>query len=525
MTIPPAEPTPPLRRWIPWLGALLFALAHTQPLTYYSNQNQYFLHGLADAGMGELGSDWLANTRDPTPLFSGAIALAEPVFGHAGFFALLMVYALSLTSLSRLLPFAPRSLAGEIVLQSLVTLTHSALVRMLSVQTLGIDYPWYLQAGVANQYLIGAGLQPSVFGVLLLTALAAFGHGRPRLAGFLVGLACLAHSTYLLPAALLTLGMMAGSSWRDALALGAIALAVVTPVLAYIAIVFAPTDPQTFAAAQQILAWVRIPHHTDPARWLDLVAGLQTLVALLGLVAWRGTRLARPLTVAAGLSLLLSIVAGLWHQPTLSLLFPWRLSAVLVPLATLVGLTALARGLERFLAPIVLFILAGLIFLMSLIGAYVVMDRGLAYQESQGERGLLVFARDHRAPGQLYLLPAGYPKPPSRRGSASSTFIPVRPSAEPAIFELQRFRLQSGVPAYVDFKSIPYHDRDVLEWQRRLDLVVRWYGIEDWDTAGIPDQLRAEGITHVVIPAGKTIRSTHLQTMFQDPTYRVAQLK
>src|SRR5437867_1808576 len=54
--------------------ACVFAAVYCQAPLYYSNQNQYFLHGLADAGVGFLGDDWLANTKDPTPVFSLLVA-------------------------------------------------------------------------------------------------------------------------------------------------------------------------------------------------------------------------------------------------------------------------------------------------------------------------------------------------------------------------------------------------------------------------------------------------------------------
>ena len=54
---------------LPLLLALVFAAAYTQPVHYYSNQHQYLLHGLADAGYGNLSNDWLAHTTDPTPVF------------------------------------------------------------------------------------------------------------------------------------------------------------------------------------------------------------------------------------------------------------------------------------------------------------------------------------------------------------------------------------------------------------------------------------------------------------------------
>src|SRR4051794_40752470 len=62
------------------LGSLLFSAAYCQAPLYYSNQNQYFLHGLADAGEGFLRDDWLARTGDPTPLFSGLVSFTARAF-------------------------------------------------------------------------------------------------------------------------------------------------------------------------------------------------------------------------------------------------------------------------------------------------------------------------------------------------------------------------------------------------------------------------------------------------------------
>src|SRR3989442_5843934 len=79
------------------LAAALFAAAYTQAPLYYSNQNQYFLHGLARAGEGELRHDWLANTRDPTPLFSTLVELTarslHPWIFHVYYALLLGGYA------------------------------------------------------------------------------------------------------------------------------------------------------------------------------------------------------------------------------------------------------------------------------------------------------------------------------------------------------------------------------------------------------------------------------------------------
>ena len=54
---------------------------YTQTPLYASNQNTYFLHGLAGAGRGLLRADWLANTADPFPLFT-LLVCATARFAH-----------------------------------------------------------------------------------------------------------------------------------------------------------------------------------------------------------------------------------------------------------------------------------------------------------------------------------------------------------------------------------------------------------------------------------------------------------
>jgi hypothetical protein len=183
-----SEAAPRSARWLEAvLIAVAFALAYTQSPLYFSNQNQYLLHGLASGGHGHLAHDWLANTRDPTPVFSALVATGYRHLGtwsiQAAYFLLLMAYFLSARWLVAALPGVPDSRAFRLAFAALFTASHAAILRLASVELTGVDYPWYLQCGVANQYLLGTGLQPSAFGALLLTALAAFANGQTLLAG------------------------------------------------------------------------------------------------------------------------------------------------------------------------------------------------------------------------------------------------------------------------------------------------------------------------------------------------------
>ncbi len=195
------------------LWSILFGVAYTQAQLYYSNQNQYFLHGLAAAGDGDLREDWLANTKDPTPLFSALVAFTAKYL-HAWFFygyylAMLGLYFVSLISLFPLLTRSPISRTAWFLFIALMVLVHAGVLRLASARLLGVDYPWFFQAGLAGQYVLGFGLQPSVAGVFLITSIVAFLKNRPWQA---IAWACLAgvlHATYLPTAALLTLAYMA----------------------------------------------------------------------------------------------------------------------------------------------------------------------------------------------------------------------------------------------------------------------------------------------------------------------------
>jgi hypothetical protein len=247
-----------------------FVIAHTQSPLYYSNQNQYFLHGFARAGVGDLANDWLANTRDPTPVFSELVAIWVRLMSP---FSFQVIYALMLAGYAAAAAWLMRGVSrglGLFAAWMLFLAIHGAVFRVASARLFGVDYPWYLQAGVANQYLLGPGLQPSSFGVLLLVSLAAFAANRVYGAALWAAGAAVMHSTYLLASALLVLGF-AVALWREGrrregLNVVLLALAVVMPTLVYAIRYFAPTDMNTFAAAQDILVNVRLPQHARIVR-------------------------------------------------------------------------------------------------------------------------------------------------------------------------------------------------------------------------------------------------------------------
>src|SRR3990170_1010331 len=118
---------------------LLFSLVYAQSPLYTSNQNQYFLHGAARAGLGFLAQDWLARTVDSVPVFPLLVTWSYRYFHEALFylyFALLCavyLYSLTLIANRRVSPDPTRRLLTLTFLFGL----HSAALRFVLARALG----------------------------------------------------------------------------------------------------------------------------------------------------------------------------------------------------------------------------------------------------------------------------------------------------------------------------------------------------------------------------------------------------
>ena len=522
------------RRLLLLAAGAAFAIAYGQAPLYHSNQNQYFLHGMASAGVGQLHEDWLANTADPTPIFSGLVAIVQRTMPPLAFHVLhgLLVAGYVLALYRVFVRIVGDELGHEraALFLLLLTLVHAALARWLSYRLLGQDFPWYFQAGVAGQYVLGAMLQPSVFGVFLLGAIALFADDRPWLAALAIAVAATVHTTYLLPGALLTIGFLAQllleRRIRQAVLFGGLTLLLVLPVTAYALVKFGPTSPETFAEAQNILVNVRIPHHTRVDLWMDLVAQLQIGWIAVGIAALWRTRLLLPLAVTFGLACILTAVQVATGSPSLALLFPWRISSVLMPIATAaIFARIVALPLPILGSKTVRWAAAGGIAALAIAGGWIMFDRQ-AFRGNDEEIGLREYVRRTQQAGDVYLLPVRIPDlVGSTHGSLSSDFKPPaakRADARILPIDLQSFRLTTGAPIFVDFKAIPYRDVEVIEWRRRLDEAAAWQqALESGRAAEVLPELRRRGVTHLVESANHELHDPELHLEHRDDSYLV----
>ncbi|MEA3337307.1 MAG: DUF6798 domain-containing protein [Chloroflexota bacterium] len=515
------------RRWLPLLVLFLFwaaafGLAYTQWPLFSGNQNTKFLHGLAGAGFGYLGEDWLANTLDPLPAFSWLVRLTSsilPLFIFYLYHALLLgVYLASIAGIAGEVFPLKQTRAGLILFAVVIIALHARLLPPFSYEVLDITevkdatLGWLLHAGVAGQYLLNPIFQPSTFGVLLVASIYLFLIGRSYWAVVLAALASVFHSAYLPTSATLTLSYMliilvdgwrAGRGLRNAirpaLITGLLSLAVVAPAVIYSSVLFAPTSPKVWQQAQDIIVNFRIPHHSLPAIWFDNTVLVKLAVVVVALVLVRRSRLFPIMLLASSVAVLGTVAQVLTGSDSLAFIAPWRISALLVPLssAMIVAwlIAILFQRFPRFVARFEWIIIAlSLLWLVLLVyrGSVATRD-GFQERRANVRIPMLEYVHSTRAPGQLYLTPTN----------------------------IMEFRLETGAPQFITWKSHPYKDVEVVEWQKRIVSADDFYQQPSCEKLG--DLAGRHGITHVVLEHSQVPDGCPgLIELFRDEHYRVA---
>ncbi|WP_437969874.1 DUF6798 domain-containing protein [Sorangium sp. So ce260] len=439
------------------------------------NQNTYLVHAARSSGAyPQLAADWFAHTADPTPFFTW---LAAPLLAIVG--------PGSLPALNALLGAA---CLGALVLAAEALLPDDAPRAPRWVVACALAAAWLAGprsqigfAGVADQHVIRNFLQPANFGVLLLVGLALLLRGRPRAGAAIAALSAVLHPTYI-PSVLLVVGAALAldrdAPWRQRAVPAALTGAVLAPPLLWTATRFAPSDAATFHAAQKILADDRIPHHTSPQLWFGgeaVVCALIVAAALL-LVRRSGKLLLGAYAAVCVLGTLAAVVVpGLY---TLRLAFPWRISTWLVPLSTAVLFTALLGRPMRRPARRVLPCIVGAVWVIAMV---IAVRQGLHRMRPRAEPGVAL-AREAQ-----------------RLGSAADVIV------SPPSWE--HLRLNAPAAIFADWKSHPYADREVLEWDRRVGLLSALYAGEGPLSCGAlsPILASAPAPRWVIVPEGASL--------------------
>lgn len=507
--------------------AVVFGVSHGQFPLYYFVQNQHFFHGLKLAGVGFLRNDWLASTADVWPVFSVMVDLTYRFVGERAFYfyyiLLLGVYIYSLVGIAAMVSPIGSSRPKFVAFLALVTAVHSPLFGHLSTRLLGWNAGPVLVEGVASQRILYDMLQPSAFGAFLLLSIYLFLRSRPMLAIFSSSVAAAFHPVYILLGAGLNVAYLVvmarrGEDRATITRLAVCAAALLLPVSVYMIVAFFPTSRELWSQALAVLVHIRIPRHALVSRWLDGLVWVRVAIVVAGIYLIRRTPLFTVMLLLFITAVGLTIVQVVWGNGLLALVFPWRFSVVLVPLATSLiiayAVSAAVAWLERLFQRGGAFAAgASVLVLIVLVGAgafetarHFQSRVGLGADPVPGFIGVqtytlgvessavMNFVHETRQPGQVYLVP----------------------------LDSRYFRLYTGAPVYVDYWYIPYNDAAVMEWYRRVQLAEAFYVAKGEARCGRLDQMAAgEGITHVMLQGKDTRFCPHWRLVFDRDAYRL----
>lgn len=451
---------------------MLFALLYRQKALFSSNQNTYFLHGLAQADVGFLARDWLAMTTDPVPVFSSLVMLVMH-WGNAKLFYIEYFLLLGL--------FAACMLGIAVFVAGGLDKKRKYL-PVLFLLILLVDPMSLMTKGMAKQYILGDVLQPSVFGVFLLASIWAFLREKTYLAVLALAIAANVHPTYMLSAGVLattylSILVLRKREFKRAFVMALVTALLLTPTLYYVGLNFSPVDAALHTQAQHLLVDFRIPHHAKPAEWVGGRTIIQLMVICAAIYLARSSYLMPIVAVPFVVALTLTIAQWMSGSYTLALLFPWRISIFLMPLssAILVGvfLSNVLNKYEQFIERHQRswqIASAVLLAIMTLKGGYNAVR--LFQKPIEGRSDSVEFVRATYREGDVVLIPP----------------------------QLDSFRLAAQVPVFVDFKSHPYQDQEVIEWYKRYQLAQEYYeGKGEAPCAALEQIVKQYGVNRVVL--------------------------
>jgi hypothetical protein len=488
--------------------AVLFGVIYAQAPLYSSNQYQYFLHGMAQAGLGTLSNDWLAKTQDPTPVFSALLTFTYKAFNLPALFyiyyALLMgVYAYSLLGILDKLFHLRASPNRLLAALTMILVVHSAALRAVLLLVKGGDWAYLFDGGVAGQRVLGSVFQPSVFAVLLVLSIFLFIKDRPIWAVLAAAVAATFHPTYLLNAGVLTaiymlVMLFEKRPFKQVVLVGLVALIAVAPILAYTYVNFGSESGEIVAKARDTLVHFRIPPHAVVAEWFNATVVIKLAFVLLALwAAYRNRRLFIVLLSGLVVAVSLTLVQVVTNNDMLALLFPWRFSILLTPISTSVLLGWLIVWLDKrpvFQSRWVAGVCYGIVILLAAAG---VARMGLDFYEQSHnpDRPMETWVADNSGPKDIYAIP----------------------------IKMENFRLNTLRPAYSDFESIPYGSADVVSWKERLMVEQNFY---DHTTCDWVDGMVHSGhVTRIVFPKESGApQCSRLKPIYEDDLYVIYQI-
>ncbi|TRX60113.1 hypothetical protein FNH22_08675 [Fulvivirga sp. M361] len=462
-----------------FLLALTYVAGYSLNPIYNHNQNTYFLHGLANGGLGHLSHDWMLSTKDPFPLFSALISFTysylSPAFFYLYFLLALGVFIITISKITSDTVGIKTNSSTFMIFFVIVTLLSSGALRSALPTTGEI-----LLKGLADQYILGTGLLPSTFGLLLLISIYTFLKNKLYISILTVISCCYLHSTYLLSSGLIIFSYMlvlyTEKEQKKSLVVGLVSSVLIAPLVVYNALTFLNHDEQVTNTAREILINYRFPHHAKVMEWFDMISTFKILVVLITLWFTRNKRIFPIILIPSIGGILLTLLQVFTESNFLALLFPWRVSVIIMPLCTFLLIGTFVKKSNVFvpennksrnykLSFLLLFII-----IIASSGFFVTYLKFERYKEENFSE-ITDYLELSKTEGDLYLIP----------------------------IHLNEFRLRTGACVFIDNKSHPYESQEIITWYERVKIAKAFYLNNSTCHHDMIPRLKHEyNVTHIV---------------------------
>ncbi|MCK5310972.1 MAG: hypothetical protein KAJ62_02610 [Desulfobacteraceae bacterium] len=277
-------------------------------------------------------------------------------------------------------------------------------------------------------------------------------------------------------------------------------------------IVFAPTSPEIFALSKEILAFTRIPHHSKVEIWFSgIIPWLQVLLLLLSLWLIRKNKFMIVLAICSIFCILLTTIQYFIGDAGLALIAPWRASVFLYPLSVII---LLSYFFKKWLSKThqgqnISLIICGLLVLASLLyNGYDYYDYYKGTINKNFKHNLLLEKRAVKVEHKDKVLKNNIVKKKKKSDNLPVLDYIRKNGKSGQVYlthvKMHNFRLDSGMPQFVSWKSHPYKDVEVLEWHKRINVVNKIFNKDQFYCEAFQKMLQEYKITHLLIDIKKT---------------------
>lgn len=493
----------------------VFNISYLQTYIYRFNQHTKFLHGLAKAGFGFLKNDWLANTIDPLPVFSYLIFFTyrflHEYFFYFYYFLILGIFICYLLSISfDLFKIKKLELTG-LIISVLVIFLHSNFFHDFTKKHFGFSITnIILKDGVAGQYLLGNVFQPCVFGVFILLSIYLFLNKKVFLSIIFLLIPSYFHTAYLYSSGILTLSYLLiiyieEKNLKKIIYYGSSAFILILPILIHNYIYLNSTSGELNKTAMNIIVNIRNPHHMVTMAWIDVTTFIKMFIIIFAIFIIRKSRIFFIIALPFLITLFLTILQIFIKNDFIGFLTPWRISAWLVPISTTIIISFIISRIFYFytnrlnlINNFLKYISLLIILIPFVYGLNILIEKTDDYlNEDHGK--MLNYVKDNKSSEDIYLVP----------------------------LEMEGFRLDTGTPVFVTYRSHPYKDIEVMEWYNRIKKAEEFYKSDDINKYKILNELKDEKkVTHVLLQKDFSNNNyNNIIKLYNDEEYIIYKIK